>query len=551
MIPDNSEDDGRILSRVYQELADDDMAWQGAPFMIPKDHPTAEGLARGYQGVSKVRPLAYIPPFKIPKHLRDALTIPTEPYNAYTRDVANQNNAETLRTPQDTPDSLISDEQFLDPVQNMARYPGGHSVGSSVTNVSPRTTPWRPHAPGTPTRASQATHDGSVSFPTSLKDGHQDHRHSLKDQSAIARDDGIPWDEASRQDSCHSLHSSPAAHSRGFFPSGQSGHSIASILQPGNTDVMSSKPDSHKTARPESGGFRVEKQGRLKGRKSANDLVAYWESRNVRPKAARSQTLAGNEAIRQPSHTLQRPTTKDSLTNLRDTYRQSSGVRKVSIESTSRKWTPNWIRGLIGKPEPEPYQSKLTDMPKRTAPRRPEPSDLPHDHSSSATTKTVDRDFKTTVDKMEHLVNEATVLANQTAGREDQKTDHNPELVEMECNDAAATHQPSVHESLPGEIEMTDYEASMARMEPPRKVTIRTLTKDTAIKTPIPTRPQPKHFRSMPGMHSGNIGVKIPRRSSSLLKDMPSPSEYLKASSSRQVARPLDVRPSGWNPPTE
>lgn len=534
MIPDNSEDDGRILSRVYQELADDDMAWQGAPFMIPKDHPTAEGLERGHQGVSKVRPLAYIPPFKIPKHLRDALTIPTEPYNAYTRDFANQNNAETQRTTQDTPDYLISDE---------------HSVGSSMTNISPRTTPWRPHAPGTPTRASQATHDGSVSFPTSLRDGHEDHHHSFKVQPAITRDEDMPWDEASRQDSCHSLHSSPAAHSRGFFPSGQSGHSIASILQPGNTDVMSSKPDSHKTARPESGGLRVEKQGRLKGRKSANDLVAYWESRNVRPKAARSKTVAGTVAIRQPSHTLQRPATKSSLTNLRDTYRQSSGVRKVSVESTSRKWTPNWIRGLIGMPEP--YQTKLTEMPKRTAPRRPEPADMPRDHSSSATTKTVDRDFKTTVDKMEHLVNEATVLANQTGGRQDQKTVGNHGLVETERNDAA-THLPNVNESLPGEIKMTDYEASMVRMESPRKVTIRTLTKDTAIRAPIPTHPQPKHFRSMPGMHSGNVGVKIPRRSSSLLKDMPSPSEYLKvSSSSRQVARPLDVRPSGWNPPTE
>lgn len=548
MIPDNSEDDGRILSRVYQELADDDMAWQGAPFMIPKDHPTAEGLARGYQGVSKVRPLAYIPPFNIPKHLRDALTIPTEPYNTYTRGIANQNKAETLRTPQDTPDSLISDERFLDPVQNMSRYPGGHSVGSSVTNVSPRTTPWRPHAPGTPTRVSQATHDGSVSFPTSLKDGHQDHHHSSKVQPAVTRDEDMPWDEASRQDSCHSLHSSPAAHSRGFFPSGQSGHSIASILQPGNTDVMSSKPDSHRTALPESGGIRAEKQGRLKGRKSANDLVAYWESRNVRPKAARSKTVAGTEAIRQPAHTLQRPATKSSLTNLRDAYRQSLGVRKVSIQSTSHKWTPNWIRGLIGIPEP--YQTKLTDMPKRTAPRRPEPFELPRGHSSSATTKTVDRDFKSTVDKMEHLVNEATVLANQTAGREGQQSVENPGLVEMEGNDAA-THLPNANESLPGEIELTDYEASMVRMESPRKVTLRTLTKDTTIMTPIPTRPQPKHFRSMPGMHSGNIGVKIPRRSSSLLKDMPSPSEYLKASSSRQVARPLDVRPSGWNPPTE
>ncbi|KAK0752343.1 hypothetical protein B0T18DRAFT_88594 [Schizothecium vesticola] len=548
MIADNSEDDGRILSRVYQELADDDMAWQGAPFMIPKDQPTTGGLKRGHQGVSKVRPLAYIPPFKIPKHLRDALTIPTEPYNAYTRDTANQDNPETLPTPQGTPDYLISDEHFLDPVQNMSRHPGGHSVGSSVTNVSPRTTPWRPHAPGTPTRASQATHDGSVLFPASLEGSHQDRHHCSKVQPAITRSDNIPWDEASRQDSCHTLHSSPAAHSRGFFPSSHSGHSIASILQPGNTNVMSSKPDSHKTARPGSGGIGVEKQGRLKGRKSATDLVAYWESRNVRPRPARSQTLAGNEAIRQPAHTLQRPAAKSSLTNLRDAYRQNSAVRKDSVESTSRRWTPSWIRGLIGMPEP--YQTKLTEMPKRTAARRPDPSDVPRDHGSSATTKTVDRDFKNTVDKMEHLVNEATVLANQTANCEDKGRVNNHALVEMERNDAA-THLPSVNESLPGEIEIADHEASMMPMET-RKVTIRTLTKDTAIRTPIPRRPEPKHFRSMPGMHSGNIGFNIPRRSSSLLKDIPSPSEYWKASSSsRQVARPLDVRPSGWNPPTE
>jgi hypothetical protein len=548
MIPDNSEDDGRILSRVYQELADDDMAWQGAPFMIPKDQPTPEGLKRGYQGVSKVRPLAYIPPFKIPKHLRDALTIPTEPYNDYTRDIANQDNPEMLQTPQDTPAYLISDEHFLDPVQNISRSPGGHSVGSSVTNVSPRTTPWRPHAPGTPTRASQATHDGSVSFPAYLEGGHQDHRHSSKVQPATTRDDVMPWDEASRQDSCHTLHSSPAAHSRGFFPSGHSGHSIASILRPGNTNVMSSKPDSHKTARPGSGGIGVEKQGRLKGRKSAADLVAYWESRNLRPKPARSQTLAGNEAIRQPSHTLQRPAAKSSLTNLRDAYRQNSAVTKDSVEATSRRWTPSWIRGLIGMPEP--YQTKLTEMPKRTAARRPEPSDVPRGHGSSATTKTVDRDFKNTVDKMEHLINEATVLANQTADCEDKERVNNPGLVEVERNDTA-THLPSVNESLPGEIEMANCEALMVPMEA-RKVTIRTLTKDTAIRTPIPRRPEPKHFRSMPGMHSGNIGVTIPQRSSSLLKDMPSPSEYWKASSSsRLVARPLDVRPSGWNPPTE
>ena len=530
------------------------MAWQGAPFLTPKDQPSLEGLRRGHQGVSKVRPLAYIPPFKIPKHLRDALTIPTEQYNAYTRDIANQDNVETLPTPQDTPDYLIPDEHFLDPVQNMSRHPGGHSVGSSVTNVSPRTTPWRPHAPGTPTRASQATQDGSVSLPASLEGSHQDHRRSSKAQSAIPMDDDMPLDEASRQDSCHTLHSSPAAHSGGFFPSGHNGHSIASILQPDNTNVLSSKPDSHKTARPGSCGIGVEKQGRLKGRKSATDLVAYWESRNVRPKPDRSQTLAGNEAIRQPAHTLQRPAAKSSLTNLRDAYRQNSAVRKESVESTSRRWTPSWIRGFIGMPEP--YQTKLTEMPKRTAARRPEPSDVPPDHGSSATTKTVDHDFKNTVDKMEHLVNEATVLANQTADCEDKERVDNPGLVEMELNNATirlptATRLPSVKESLPGETEMADHEASMVPIEA-RKVTIRTLTKDTAIRTPIPRRPEPKHVRSMPGKHSGNIGLNIPRRSSSLLKDMPSPSEYWKASSSsRKVARPLDVRPSGWNPPTE
>ncbi|KAK1831574.1 major facilitator superfamily domain-containing protein [Podospora conica] len=191
------------------------------------------------------------------------------------------------------------------------------------------------------------------------------------------------------------------------------------------------------------------------------------------------------------------------------------------------------------EPMPEPYQTKLTDMPKRTAPRRTEPSEVPRDYGSSSTTKTVDRNLKTTVDRMEDLVNEATVLANQAAGREGQEGVNNPGLAHMPSYDAA-THLPSVHEGLPGEVEMTDYEASMVSMGSPHKATIRNPTKDTTISPPVPSRPQPKHFRSMPGMHSGNIGVRVPRRSSSLLKDMPNTSEYLKASSSRQVARPLD-----------
>ena len=526
LIHDDSEDTKPILNRVYQEMVGNGTGWQETqiPLTVEDHNNTPSPEVFSDFGQSKVQPLAYIPPFKHPKHLQDAiaetLAATTDQYITDTRgfrDGDHRDGVDLAQTPQATPDFRIPDSHFLDPMQK-ARYLGGCSVGSSLTNISPTTTPWRRRGPTAHLRNSQETSDDSSS---------------------------VPWTiESPRQDSCHTLHSTPAAHSRGFFPTGHSGHGIASITQPSNTNVLSSRLDPRKTAGSASRSIDAEKPGKLECRKSASDLAADWDSLNVGLQPARSQTLADT---RQPTHRLQRPATKSNLANLHDAYRQDSSARRDTFEPKSRYWTPGWIRSLIGMPEP--YKTKLTDMPKRTTVRRQEPSDnLGVLTGRSATVGTIGRNIKDEVNKMEHLVSEATDLASQTAGCEDHERLDNSGLAGMGPK-AATPHPNYTHERRLDESETTD-DRTVVRMQPAQKVAIRALTKDT-IKTPIRRRPLPKHFPSMPGILIGNIGVNIPRRSSSLLKETPNSAGGLKVPSSRLVAHPSDVCPSGWAPPTE
>jgi hypothetical protein len=105
--------------------------------------------------------------------------------------------------------------------------------------------------------------------------------------------------------------------------------------------------------------------------------------------------------------------------------------------------------------------------------------------------------YKETVNKTENFLNEAAVLANETADHEDHQCADNLELTEVN-HFGASRSLPSVHESLPSEIGSSGDERKTEQC--------------------LQTTRGPKHHRSTPGMHNKKVAISIPKRTSSLLK---------------------------------
>ncbi|KAK0719653.1 hypothetical protein B0H67DRAFT_642986 [Lasiosphaeris hirsuta] len=184
----------------------------------------------------------------------------------------------------------------------------------------------------------------------------------------------------------------------------------------------------------------------------------------------------------------------------------------------------SWLRDLIKASEP--YKTKLTDFPDKrrslgNSNRRlssqatvKRDSAIPRDLAGNSTASvSIDTKFRKTINNLEHLLDEAIVLANEAADREDHQCTDNHELAQANPYDAP-NPPPSVHESVPSADESSNDE-NLAKNSHDGA-----LVKVTGEETPnkqIPRR-YPKHYRSAPGMRSKNTAVNVPKRTSSLMK---------------------------------
>ncbi|KAK5658529.1 hypothetical protein OQA88_1921 [Cercophora sp. LCS_1] len=221
--------------------------------------------------------------------------------------------------------------------------------------------------------------------------------------------------------------------------------------------------------------------------RSASDLVAYWESIHQSAKSHKP-SVPENDAV----------AVEGSI----------SRARAFTVEKSGVKWA-SWFRNLMTTPAA--YKPNLTQLPKKRRVLSARNADTLRDLTHSATPRDVDTEFKKTIDNLEHLLDEAMVLASQVADREDQECIEDLELAEVDKYGAPHS-PPSVHESLPSDIESSIDEL------PQMQIKGMVVNGDWPLMGDKPGQRQPKHYRSAPGMRNRNVMVEIPARTSSLLK---------------------------------
>ncbi|KAK3325440.1 hypothetical protein B0H66DRAFT_615974 [Apodospora peruviana] len=255
------------------------------------------------------------------------------------------------------------------------------------------------------------------------------------------------------------------------------------------------------------GSVQGDKPNEVGGARSPSDLSAYWES------------MADNRKSQEQNN---RDTFAGSPPGKSD--RGSRVSRNCSRSSDSQlsgiKRTATWFRDFI-RPS-EPYKTKLTNFPVKKSTQKAVPNEArgpeqaggsvrsrnPTNSSTNPTTP-IDSKFKDTVKSLEYLLNEAMELAHEAVEREDQhhcadkfgaaEVEHHP----------VPDSLPSVHESLPSPYESSVDERAVAKIF--SKPSLNTMH-NSGVKR------LPKHYRSAPGMHSRNVAVNIPARTSSLKK---------------------------------
>ncbi|KAK3403473.1 hypothetical protein B0T20DRAFT_450332 [Sordaria brevicollis] len=261
--------------------------------------------------------------------------------------------------------------------------------------------------------------------------------------------------------------------------------------------------------------------------RSASELVAYWES--MKGVNDSNNATSGHQGL------LQRPRA-DSTTVSSDlmgsTSRTTLGkgmegkldpvaehiptpsdkgsdpaATPAAVQNFNR--TRAWLRDLIK--QPQPYKTKFTELPHKDSMHEPllddyDPTDSRSLLRRSTAGASIDMKFRSTVNNLENLLNEAMELAAATAQRE---VDHQcPGYYELdEFNHRDIPTSPGIHSSENGSMvnEVGDFDYW------------------TAVETALGIQPPsdnnrrgPKHYRSAPGMRSRNVEVKIPERKSSL-----------------------------------
>ncbi|KAK0745190.1 hypothetical protein B0T21DRAFT_448234 [Apiosordaria backusii] len=248
---------------------------------------------------------------------------------------------------------------------------------------------------------------------------------------------------------------------------------------------------------------------------SASELVAYWESLS---EAARDSDVESTSANKKASSVEpRRATTGAAISNSKyDSHSAGTSTpRKLDLSRPT-----SFFRDLI-KPY-ETYQSKLTELPaKKTTvefvegdqPASPVSGRIRNLTGNSTASTSLDARFKRTVSNMEQLLNKAMDLANQAVDQDDHQcleilgtVDHQPD-----CHSSP----PSVHESLPSVYESSDDE----QLPPSPPIHKKSADKVVTPRSPIiQSSHVPKHHRSVPGMHSRNVRIEIPKRVTSLRK---------------------------------
>jgi len=410
----------------------------------------------GHPAVSKVGPLCQLPAFRYPpEQIWEPLGTASRVFDS-TSAATNCLSEEVSLYPSQ------SDSEVQTPLPSvhynsafdLSRWAAGHSLQSDENSVSPGASLW-------------ITHTGEA----------------YGSEFSI-RADGLPGPtpvelkgEIPQEDADHILYPQPRVHSGGLVSSGHPGHSTVSKVQPSNDGAATPDPlSSFVFPRLELGAERRGSLQRLEKKRSASNLVAYWES--VNKGWDRMSSLADE---------------KDADTH-HDGVPQTEAYQSASHDF---QWSTSWLRNIIALPGTT-HKSILTELPRRKSSQPKPNSAMPRSLTGGCSPATlVDMKFKGTVNNREHLLNEAAVLANEVADHEDQQCADHLELTEVNHFHASRS-PPSVHESLPSEIESSADEGELGH----RSHTIR----------------GPKHYRSTPGMHSRNVVVNIPKRTSSLLK---------------------------------
>ncbi|KAK4462006.1 hypothetical protein QBC42DRAFT_328321 [Cladorrhinum samala] len=319
------------------------------------------------------------------------------------------------------------------------------------------------------------------------------------------------------------IETSPGAYGRGFPEGTRSYPEKASQVQPHS--VVKSFTDQSRLGRKRSVRAR-----RAETSKSASELVAYWESLSESPEGLErniniSAIKEHNPILRGPSQQSaiiepRRATTSGVIANPRDNHHLGqvpSAARKLDFKTTA-----SFFRDLI-KPH-ETYQTKLTERPQgkdslgSSATAAQVGSDRPRILiGKSEMSASIDSKFKRTVDNMEQLLGEAVVLANQAADRSQEPS------VAVAGRDSLVPPS-NIHESLPSIYdESSEDEADpQNHKKQPNSVpaTVKMVAMQSAAASVHNSTPHhlPKHVRSAPGMHSRNVNIDIPKRTTSLRK---------------------------------
>jgi hypothetical protein len=403
--------------------------------------------------ISKVGPLCELPPFQYPKREWEPLGLPSRwadspsdsgivETNPLAEDISLYPSIDTSEEP--TPVPSI----HFEAPPGFPRGVGGSSLLVRESSVSPGTSFMR------------SSGQAAVS------------ELPAKENAALTKDSMLTEGATAWGNMDHILYPRPHAKPEGLVPFEHLGHSAVSKVQPCNDGATTPDPlSTFVSPQLELCGERSESLQKLEKKRSATHLVAYWES--VNKGFNQAAPLSGDK------HACCARETNAPL--------EAANARNQGFQWSPTINTP----GTANKPN-------LTELPRgKSSQPKPDSTAAGRPTENTPATAPVDDKFKEAVINLEHLLNEAMVLAKEIADHEDQQCVDTLRLTEV--NRAGALHSPpSVHESLPSEIESSSEERR--------------------IETTPPVTRGPKHSRSTLGMHSRNVVIGIPNRTSSLLK---------------------------------
>ncbi|KAK4191539.1 hypothetical protein QBC35DRAFT_528884 [Podospora australis] len=322
--------------------------------------------------------------------------------------------------------------------------------------------------------------------------------------------------EGNQHGHSHASHVRPAVHEP-HDPEDETFHDTSPKVQPDSGDKT--PEDQMSRSKPAKHTSETRKDARARrAETSTSELVAYWESLSEAP----SDSVGNDPAQQQTAKSARESNAKISKRSSRvfeprrATASSANSVPKVSPRTSN---TGTILRDLTGPYEP--YKTKLTELPAKptrqgAAAERVPSQELSQTDSArfrsltrrSRAAASLDAKFKLTVSNMEQLLNEAMILANQAVEQEDHEC---LDILEGKAEPTPVGFLPSVHESA------RSMDASTEKDEPLPDLHSGPATKAIAETTPsIHSHRPPKHHRSVPGMHSGNVKAEIPKRVTSL-----------------------------------